>query len=428
MKSDNRQIIEALAEQLAAFPIEAHLADDPTLIERCSAFLSNAIRFWHKHKEAIPSVEALTTVISLDYHHVMKTGSRDLRHLMNILEANREALKKAKEVLPADSSLDKLEIGDLAQLFAEGMEIDRLISATIDSLVAKAESDLDRLRKASVKLWKKSSVDSSVIPKGLYVFISHATNDKDLAVKISKELESIGVATWRDDKDIVGGDSIPTEIGKGLEKATHFTLLYTNTSKDRAWVKTEFESALMLREQTGKPKIIPILLDGLKPPTILGNIKGIPFERFEEGMTSLWRSLGVPPGSRISLDILFKFQKRARQALDQVKWCHQSDWFLGVDEEVFDELEDIETYILAFPIRGKGTVRRRFEWTMVSWPTERPEELRPSYEWEFYSYRRAAIAGSCLLRSIGDIAERLLEIVEKIEGEPLPQAISGGAP
>lgn len=421
MKTDNHLITEALAEQLATLPIEAHLADDPMLIKCCSAFLSKTILFWNKHKEAIPSVEALTPLISIDYHHVMKTGSRDLRHLMNILDENREALKKVKEVFSADSSLDNLPTGDLAQLFAEGKEIDRLISASIESLVAKAESNLDRLRKESVKLWKKSSIDSSVIPKGLYVFISHATNDKDLAVKISKELESIGVATWLDDKDIVGGDSIPTEIDKGLEKATHFILLYTNTSKDRAWVKTEFENALMLREQTGKPKIIPILMDGLKPPIILGNIKGIPFERFEEGMTLLWRSLGVPPESRISLHILFKFQKRARQALDKIKECYQSEWFIEVDEETFDELEDIENYILTFPFCGKGTMHRRFEWTVVSWPAARPEELRPSYEWEFYSYRRAAIAGSCLLRAIVDIADRLIEIVEKIAGDPLEE-------
>jgi hypothetical protein len=266
-----------------------------------------------------------------------------------------------------------------------------------------------------------------VIPKGLFVFISHSTKDKDLAVKISKELESIGIATWRDDKDIVGGDSIPAEIGKGLERATHFTLLYTKISKNRPWVKTEIENALMRREQTGKPKIIPILLDGLKPPTIIGNTKGISFDSFEKGMASLWQSLGVPARSMISLEILFKFQKKSHQAFELINSCHQDNRFWELDKQVFDELEDIETYFLAFPIRGDGTTRRRFEWTMVSWPTEQPEEIRPSQEWDFYSNRRAAIAGNSLLKSISDIAERLIVIIEKIEGTPLPHAISGGA-
>ncbi|GJL70219.1 MAG: hypothetical protein NPIRA06_28540 [Nitrospirales bacterium] len=429
MKSDNRHLLEVLAEQLAAFPIEAHLADDPKIIEDCSAFLRNVIHFWNKYKEEIPSVDALTTIISIDYHNVMGTGSREMRHLININEVNQEALKKVKETLPEDGSFDKLEADDLVNLTDEGLAIDRLINDTIESVIAKTENNLIRLKKTSVKLWNQSSFDSSVIPKGLFVFISHSTKDKDLAVKISKELESIGVMTWRDDKDIVGGDSIPTEIGKGLERATHFTLLYTNTSKNRPWVKTEFENALMLREQTGKLKIIPILLDGLKPPTILGNIKGIPFESFEKGMTSLWQSLGVPARSRISLEILFKFQKRARQALEQVKRCHQENqfWTLELYESEFDELEDIETYFLAFPIRGDETTYRRFEWTMISWPTEHPEEIRPSYEKEFYSRRRAAIAGSRLLNSISDIAERLIVLTEKIEENPLPHAITGGS-
>lgn len=60
MKSDNRHLLEALAEQLATFSIEAHLADDPKIIEGCSAFLRNVIHFWNKYKEEIPSVDALT--------------------------------------------------------------------------------------------------------------------------------------------------------------------------------------------------------------------------------------------------------------------------------------------------------------------------------------------------------------------------------
>ncbi len=111
-------------------------------------------------------------------------------------------------------------------------------------------------------------------------------------MEITKELEGVGIPTWRDDKDILGGDSIPSEIQKGLEQATHFGLLYTNTSKDRPWVKTEFENALMLRERTGKPKIIPLLLDGLRPPTILGNM-GLP--------QNLWVKVGQLGGSAISL-------------------------------------------------------------------------------------------------------------------------------
>jgi hypothetical protein len=215
----------------------------------------------------------------------MKTGSRDVRHLINIYGANRAEVKKVRDILATDSSLDAFEAGGLSQLIEEGIELDRQLCRAIDSIVAKVESALGTLQKASVKLWNKSSVDASVIPKHFF-FISHATNDKSMAIEMTKELEAIGIATWRDDKDILGGDSIPFEIEKGLGQATHFGLLYSNTSKDRAWVRTEFETALMLRARTGRPKIIPLLLDGLLPPIILGNIRGVPFDDFKQGMES----------------------------------------------------------------------------------------------------------------------------------------------
>lgn len=426
MSFDCRQALDTLTEQLAALPIEVHLADDPLLIERCSLFLTNALQFWHEHRAKIPSVDALTVILSHDYHHVMKTGSRDIRHLINIYGANREEVKKTRDILATDLSLAEVKPGSLSQLIEEGIELDRQLCREISSTIAKVGSVLDALQKASIKLWNKSSVDVSVIPKNFF-FISHATNDKNMAIEITNELEAIGIATWRDDKDILGGDSIPSEIEKGLEQATHFGLLYTNASRDRAWVRTEFENALMLRARTGKPKIIPLLLNGLLPPTILGNIRGVPFDDFKQGMEQLWRSLGVPTGSRISLDLLFKFQQKARAAIDKVKSCHhQSYQNLDVDEIEFDELEDIESYIIGFPIRGKGGSSRRFEWTVVSWPTERPEELRPSFDSHFYTYRRTAIAGSSLLRSIGTIADRLLDMLTNIDGIPLPREISGG--
>lgn len=426
MSFDCRQALDTLTEQLAALPIEVHLADDPVLIERCSLFLTNTLQFWHEHRGKIPSIDALAIILSHDYHHVMKTGSRDVRHLINIYGANRVETKKVRDILATDSALDEFEGGSLNQLVEEGIELDRQLWREISSVIAKVKSDLDALQKASIKLWNKSSVDVSVIPKNFF-FISHATNDKNLAIKITKELEAIGIATWRDDKDILGGDSIPSEIEKGLEQATHFGLLYTDTSKDRAWVRTEFENALMLRARTGRPKIIPLLLDSLLPPTILGNIRGVPFDDFKQGMEQLWQSLGVPAGSRISLDLLFKFQMKARVAVDRVKSCqHDSYQNLEIDETEFDELEDIESYIIGFPIHGAGETRRRFEWTVVSWPTERPEELRPSFEYDFYTYRRTAIAGSSLLRLIGNTAERLLEILNNIDGVPLPREISSG--
>ena len=98
-----------------------------------------------------------------------------------------------------------------------------------------------------------------------------------------------------------------------------------------------------------------------------------------------------------------------------------------MDEEIFNELEDIETYTLSFSIRAEETRLRRFEWTMVSFPQNRPADVSPSYESYFYTDRRGAIAGGSLLKTMDGIARRLLAMLDEVEGAPLPPEITGGA-
>ena len=51
------------------------------------------------------------------------------------------------------------------------------------------------------------------------VFVSHATPDKWLAKTICEKIEQSGAATFRDDRDIQGGDDIPDVIRKNIIRA-----------------------------------------------------------------------------------------------------------------------------------------------------------------------------------------------------------------
>mgnify|MGYP001545008314 CR=1 FL=1 len=48
------------------------------------------------------------------------------------------------------------------------------------------------------------------------IFLSHSNSDKKFVKKLSQSLESQGYKIWFDENDILIGDSIPNEIGKGL--------------------------------------------------------------------------------------------------------------------------------------------------------------------------------------------------------------------
>lgn len=75
------------------------------------------------------------------------------------------------------------------------------------------------------------------------VFVSHATADKWLAEQICEKIESAGATTFRDDRDIHGGDDIPEEIRKQIKLSRELVVLLTPESVNRAWVLLEVGAA-----------------------------------------------------------------------------------------------------------------------------------------------------------------------------------------
>lgn len=80
-------------------------------------------------------------------------------------------------------------------------------------------------------------------PRPYQVFVSHATADKWLATTICNLLEACGATTFRDDRDIDGGDDIPDRIRAEIKKSHELVLLLTPHSIDRPWVLLEVGAA-----------------------------------------------------------------------------------------------------------------------------------------------------------------------------------------
>ena len=75
------------------------------------------------------------------------------------------------------------------------------------------------------------------------VFVSHATADKWIAKTLCKEMEARGATTFRDDRDIAGGDSIPEEIRRQIKRSREVVVLLTPQSVGRQWVQLEIGAA-----------------------------------------------------------------------------------------------------------------------------------------------------------------------------------------
>src|SRR5438477_12076232 len=68
------------------------------------------------------------------------------------------------------------------------------------------------------------------------VFVSHATADKWLATTLCEKIEKTGATTFRDDRDIHGGDDIPEEIRRQIKQSKEIVVLLTPESVGRQWV------------------------------------------------------------------------------------------------------------------------------------------------------------------------------------------------
>jgi len=81
------------------------------------------------------------------------------------------------------------------------------------------------------------------IMKPYQVFVSHATADKWLATILCEKLEEAGATTFRDDRDIDGGDDIPERIRAEIKRSRELVVLLTPHSVNRPWILIEVGAA-----------------------------------------------------------------------------------------------------------------------------------------------------------------------------------------
>ncbi|HKI34919.1 MAG TPA: toll/interleukin-1 receptor domain-containing protein [Gemmataceae bacterium] len=79
--------------------------------------------------------------------------------------------------------------------------------------------------------------------RGYRIFVSHATADKWIARVLCEKLEGVGAETFRDDRDIAGGDNIPERLRDEILSADEVLVLLTPNSITRPWVLLEIGCA-----------------------------------------------------------------------------------------------------------------------------------------------------------------------------------------
>jgi hypothetical protein len=128
---------------------------------------------------------------------------------------------------------------------------------------------------------------SSTKKKSRYtVFVSHATADKWLAKTICEKIEQCGASTFRDDRDIQGGDDIPDTIRKSIIRANELLVLLTPDSVDRPWVLLEAGAAWGRKQRS---RIVAVLchvtVDTI--PKLIASKKAVPLNDLDAYLKEL---------------------------------------------------------------------------------------------------------------------------------------------
>lgn len=111
--------------------------------------------------------------------------------------------------------------------------------------------------KPETKSTKKKNAGRGVRSNPAYqVFVSHATADKWIATTFCEKIDATGATSFRDDRDIDGGDSIPETIRVEIQVSRELVVLLTPDSIERPWVLLEVGAAWGRRKDY---RIVPVL-------------------------------------------------------------------------------------------------------------------------------------------------------------------------
>jgi hypothetical protein len=111
------------------------------------------------------------------------------------------------------------------------------------------------------------------------VFLSHASEDKArFALPFAERLRTRGLDVWVDKWEILPGDSLVAKIFvEGLNNASAVIVVISRNSLTKRWIAEELDAAVVKRIEDGS-RLIPVVLDGLKPAEIPAPIRHLLFE------------------------------------------------------------------------------------------------------------------------------------------------------
>jgi len=92
-------------------------------------------------------------------------------------------------------------------------------------------------------------------------FISYSWNDKEFAVRLYDDLQSVGVRSWLDAKNMVVGGAISDQIDRAIRIHEKVLLVLSVASIYSDWVQWEVRHAIELERERRRTVLFPLAVD-----------------------------------------------------------------------------------------------------------------------------------------------------------------------
>ena len=159
------------------------------------------------------------------------------------------------------------------------------------------------------------------------LFLSYASGDREFAARLASDLGRHRFSVWWDFERVNPGSDINEAIVAAIVASDWFTVSMSARATASEWVLREVELAHRTNARSGKPVVIPLLIEDCRLPETLDRLAHADFRyQYEDGLESLLRTTGSPYRRGLLERLLSESETIIRAAwasmpLDQQTWC-----------------------------------------------------------------------------------------------------------
>jgi len=195
------------------------------------------------------------TTLRMKTHQIEGYQKELAKALTDKADINKKMADKRKRLSDATIKIKKEETAQAKSLAKQQANVYAIYEQQISDLTEQVKAQ-ENIVSSRENLFNSNSSEK------YDVFVSHATEDKEsFCDEFSKILkEKYGLEVWYDSVSIQWGDSIRTEIDKGLKKSKFGVVVLSRSYIKKYWTNYELEG-LFQRESNGGKLILPIWHD-----------------------------------------------------------------------------------------------------------------------------------------------------------------------